>query len=160
MERLLSQDEAKRQGKLPGSSFLQDIANQHACQQDPLIIFSTPEIIESCGEALKCLIKKKLLSLVVIDEFDYVDCCHEKFRESCVNLVGWLKSSASHEVSQEEMIQPQQHSSQIPFLFLSATGSSELILEQLGTVPQLKMISPPMLLQTSNIMPKNHVYRG
>jgi superfamily II DNA helicase RecQ len=171
VEQLLSHDDARKLGQLSGSNYLQDLANKYTVHPGnpqapshlPLIIFSTPEIIIDsicCRNAIKRLAEEKLLSLVVIDEFDYVESCHEHFRRSYVNLVSSLKVTLC------------QDSSQIPFLFLSATGSSDLIFEQLETiVPEmttqfvseqfsLSTRTPPVLYQTSHVLPSNHIYRG
>jgi superfamily II DNA helicase RecQ len=166
VEQLLSHSDAKLSHELPALDYLQTLVNQYTQHKEdpqpssrlPLIIFSTPEIIKSpsCLAAIKCLAAKNLLSLVVFDEFDYVDGCHEHFRSSYVNLVSSMKETL-------------QDSSWIPFLFLSATGSSDLIFEQLDTTLQefslsttqrQKMSPPPVLFQTSIVLPRNHIYRG
>jgi superfamily II DNA helicase RecQ len=141
VEKLLTFEEATGPLEPPGRHRLQQLAAENI--KRPLMIFSTPEIIENCLSEVRWLADKHLLSLIVIDEFDYIEECDHTFRSAYTTLVENLK----------EGLQP----SQVPFLFLSATGSSEFILEILSNGPKLRR---PILFQAANVLPKNHIYKG
>ena len=111
VNQLLTVDEAKQNRKLSSRDYLQTLINKGHCDDGPLIIFSTPELINHCVNQIGCLSEKKMLSLVVIDEFDYISDCNVNHRKAYTTIVPTLKEKLGQ--------------NEIPFFFLSATGCFE-----------------------------------
>lgn len=145
--RLLPHDDAKTAGQLHGPAYFRRIANNcNIGQEKPLIIFSTPELLEYCSDTINTLAVNRRLSLIVFDEFDYINECHQQHRSAYTTIVQTMKAAVGE--------------SQIPFLYLSATGSSSFIFDILSARSNSVYDSPPILVQTAHILPQNHVYRG
>lgn len=147
VERLLPADEVSDPGKLHAYDYLQRLTNSYN-RENPLIIFCTPEILYKCAcenGLIQSLVEKNLMSLVVIDEFDYIDDCYEQYRNEYTTIVPKLKQSVK--------------GSNIPFLYLSATGSSYRMKNILQAQPSNTLVKP-ILFQVTQILPKNHIYKG
>lgn len=132
-----------------GLDYLWYLVVHYHNDKEPLIIFTTPELLSKCAKEngpIQVLAEKKFLSLIVLDEFDYIDDCHQHYRNAYTTIIPDLKSSVEH--------------SHVPFLYLSATGSNCRMLDILFTISNPYSTSRPVLIQTEQILPKNHIYRG
>jgi superfamily II DNA helicase RecQ len=71
-EKLLTLEEARESGLLRASRRLNQIADSKSKLIRPLILVSTPELVndEACLTALKAMAQQKKISRIVIDEFD------------------------------------------------------------------------------------------
>ena len=148
--RLLSRDDVNHPGDLYGPDYLHHLSNNFDNEKS-LIIFSTPELLSKCCEkngTIYTLVKKRLLSLIVIDEFDYIDECHQQHRNAYTTIVPSLKRATER--------------SHVPFLYLSATGSSHRIFDILFANSAITNLNTtrPVLVQTDHILPHNHIYKG
>lgn len=148
--RLLSRDDVKHPRDLYGPDYLRHLANNFD-PKDSLIIFSTPELLSTCSDKngiIQELVRKRLLSLIVIDEFDYIDECHQQHRNAYTTIVPSLKHAME--------------GSNVPFLYLSATGSSFRIFDILFANSAIANpnTSRPIHVQTEQILPQNHIYKG
>jgi superfamily II DNA helicase RecQ len=144
--RLLTRDETSS-GGMHGTDFLRHLltVNKKDLIDKPLIIFATPELLSCCMEEngpVHALIKKSIISLVVIDEFDSIYDSHEQYRKAYTTIVPDLKILAQD--------------CNIPFLYLSATGSCDKIYEVLTVNSNVN----PILFQSAHILPLHHVYKG
>jgi superfamily II DNA helicase RecQ len=157
--RLLSRDEANaalsredgnaKPDKLYGPDYLWHLVRHYNNTEMPLIIFSTPELLSTCtGEKgpIQALAVEKKMSLIVLDEFDYIDECHHQYRNAYTTIVPDLKRSVV-----------QWH---VPFLYLSATGSNYRMHDVLFTISNPYTEARPLLVQTDQILPQNHIYKG
>lgn len=148
MEILLTLNDARSQRKSYAALRLNELAQHH--NGDPLILFSTPELMERCFDGVRSLTNRDLLSLVVIDEFDCIDESNDIFRKMYRELVPKLKDATQ--------------SAAVPFLYLSATGSTALIAEVLEGRPASKQAIPgssrPILFLSKHVLPPMHVYSG
>jgi superfamily II DNA helicase RecQ len=132
-----------------GLDYLWDLVVHYHNDTEPLIIFTTPELLSKCTEEngpIQALAEKKFLSLIVLDEFDYIDDCHQYYRNAYTTIISDLKRSVEH--------------SRVPFLYLSATGSNCRMLDILFTISNPYSTLRPILVQTEQILPHNHIYRG
>ena len=105
------------------------------------------EKCEICKSTIKELAVNRRLSLIVFDEFDYIDECHQQYRSAYTTIVRTMKNAVGV--------------SRVPFLYLSATGSSSFVYDILlaKSISEYASPSPPVLVQTAHILPQNHVYR-
>jgi superfamily II DNA helicase RecQ len=150
---LLSRNDATRLGELRGSDFLVDLLERYNLKSysknDPLIIFSTPELLDFCAGKhgpIELLAKQNLISLIVIDEFDCIKDCNQQHRMAYTTIVPVLK----------DVLKP----SCVPFLYLSATGSSVQISDILSSLQASALSPKPILFQSEQILPNNHIYKG
>lgn len=144
--RLLPQHDVKI-GELHGPDYLRHLVqNCNIGREKPLIIFSTPELLKDCSSTIKALADNRRLSLIVFDEFDYINECHQQYRSAYTTIVKTMKAAVEE--------------SRVPFLYLSATGSSSFIFDILSAKSNSEYASPPILVQAAHILPQNHVYRG
>lgn len=147
VEALLTVEDAQRERKSPAAIRLNEIARDNC--RDPLILFATPEMMttKSCLDGFRSLVYRDQISLVVIDEFDFIEESSALYRTSYLKIVPELR-----EVIQGHSI--------VPFLFLSATGSADLI-EKVFVGKYLRENKRrPLLCVTKNVLPKMHVYSG
>jgi superfamily II DNA helicase RecQ len=145
--KLLTADEASSAG-MHGPKYLENLAKVYS-RQKSLIIFSTPELLSLCIDQngpICTLVKQGLMSLVVLDEFDCISESHEQYRKAYTTIIPHMK----------ELVKD----SPIPFLYLSATGSSDQIYEVLYKDEKLLRTIPPILFQSTHILPQHHVYSG
>ena len=135
--------------KIYGPEYMRYLVDNFDNNKIPLIIFTTPELLSTCTEEngpLQALAQKQILSLIVLDEFDYIDECHQQHRNAYTTIVPDLK----HAVERLH----------VPFLYLSATGSNNRMLDILYTISNPYTTSRPILVQTEQILPQSHIYKG
>jgi superfamily II DNA helicase RecQ len=111
VESLLTLSDAASQRRQHAALRLNELAHQN--DRSPLVLFSTPELICFCVDGVRSLVAKRLLSLIVIDEFDCIDESNDIYRRTYTEVVPKLKAAT--------------RSALLPFLFLSATASTALI---------------------------------
>jgi superfamily II DNA helicase RecQ len=142
VETLLTGEDAIRHHKHGAAARLKELAEQNI--QEPLILFSTPELImtSGCFDGVCLLVAKGLLSLIVVDEFDCIDESNDVFRKSYIDLVPKLKNVT--------------RDTTIPFLFLSATASTILI----DILARPVTCHRPRLFLSKRALPPMHVYSG
>jgi superfamily II DNA helicase RecQ len=148
--KLLSREDTKSHPEEPyGPDYLWSLVHNTQNIEMPLIIFTTPELLSTCTEEkgpIQALAKQGKMSLIVLDEFDYIDECHQQHRNAYTTIVPDLKRAVEH--------------LHIPFLYLSATGSNYRMHDILFTISNLRASSKPILVQTEQILPDHHIYRG
>ena len=132
-----------------GPDYLWHLVNNFPNNEKPLIIFTTPELLSRCtgkNGPIHMLAVKRILSLIVLDEFDYINGCHQQHRSEYTTIIPDLKHSVER--------------LHVPFLYLSATGSNCRLHDILFTIPNLQTTPSPILVQTKQIVPQNHIYKG
>lgn len=149
VETLLTLSDAKIQGRQHAALRLNELAQQNYPMQT--ILFSTPEMICGCLDGLRSLVTRRLLSLIVIDEFDCIDESNDVYRKTYTELVPKLKAIT--------------RSTSLPFLFLSATASTALIEDlrgglDTGLPANLQSTTLPKLFLSSQALPPKHAYSG
>jgi superfamily II DNA helicase RecQ len=153
VEVLLSEEKARAQSTRAKERLFQLL---HSPSPDPLILLATAELVEGCMTVIPKLVKKGLLSLVVLDEFDYIDKATQNFRSCYASIVGGLKNATSL---------ANRSRAAVPFLYLSATASEGLITEILQAAPMKAVheqhkVCRSVICVGDEIIPPSHVYMG
>jgi hypothetical protein len=108
VEQLLNEEDAKHQRSHRAGDRLQEILNDikmNGCLEKPVLLFTTPELIESCMPQLEALSMVKSLKNLTIDEVDMIHQSHASFRGAYTEILGNLR----------------RHCQGTKFVFLSAT---------------------------------------
>jgi superfamily II DNA helicase RecQ len=153
VEVLLSEEKARAHSTRAKERLFQLL---HSASPGPLILLATAELVEGCMTVISKLVEKGLLSLVVMDEFDYIDKATQNFRSCYASIVGGLKNATSLE---------NQPRAAVPFLYLSATASEGLIKEILQAAPMKPLhaqhkVCRSVICVGEEIIPPSHVYSG
>jgi superfamily II DNA helicase RecQ len=136
VKRLLTVREAKASKQLCASDYLRQLCNNNFEHGTSLILFSTPELVESNLSSLQQLANYKKLRQIVIDEFDVIAEARSNYRSAYLDLVQDLRKHCWPSTT---------------FLFLSATATRQAILEVLpecttkGMKPYLFLSRRPLL---------------
>jgi superfamily II DNA helicase RecQ len=155
VEALLTDEEAKADGSMKASDRLRLLCLATG-SRDPLILLATAKLVEGCRTEISQLVENNLLSLVVIDEFDYIEKSTATFQSCYDHIVRDLKQETKHNSRSKAAI---------PFLYLSATASEGLIKEilQEAATPvtgRQENACRSVVCVGEEIIPISHVYSG
>jgi superfamily II DNA helicase RecQ len=113
----------------------------------PRILFCTPEIFSSIKEEVKLFVLHRLISLIVVDEYDFLQEANENYREAYLQLMPDIRIVAPN----------------VQVFFLSATFSrkliSQIVLSSYQSVGK-DLCKNPRLYQAEHAIPLNHVFSG
>lgn len=111
--------------------------------EEPRILFMTPELFQVVQMKVKEFVQRRLISLIVIDEFDEIQNAKLSFREAYLKLLPDLRITAPN----------------VQLFLLSATITRKLIFQLRTTCPK-NILPMPHIYRTNSPLPTNHIYRG
>jgi superfamily II DNA helicase RecQ len=137
VEELLPKTDACNINELQAKDRLQELVNRP--HSSPYILFLTPELFECVQDQVKEMVKRQMISLIVVDEYDCIEEANFMFRPTYLRLVPRLRVVAPS----------------VPFFFLSATASKTLLAY---IMISRRSSEPPHLYRTADALPTNHIY--
>jgi superfamily II DNA helicase RecQ len=109
------------------------------------VLFCTPELFNLVEKEMKYLVQRRMISLIVVDEFDIIQDATPSFRSNYLTLIPQLRVVAPN----------------VQLFFLSATFSRSLLAQLIQTsIHSTNQICQPHFYQASYPLPGNHVYSG
>lgn len=151
VENLLTQKDATENNLAAGERLHHILTSRkHGDSHEPLILFSTPELLQGIGiqaQIQEC-VRYRLISMIVVDEFDEIQNATKSYREAYLKLIPDLRVIAPN----------------VPLFLLSATLTKKLIVNLNNSFEN--SCSPnnfaplPHIYRTSFPLPMNHIYRG
>ena len=146
-ESLLSKEDSGAVDKLRAKDRLTELSNMGTKQEAPArLLFCTPEMFTNVIPEVKHLVSKRLISLIVVDEFDVIEDASTNYRGSYLTLVDEIRSAAPT----------------IQLLLLSATFSRKC-LTQLVLSKKINLKDDglkPHLYLSKYPLPENHIFSG
>lgn len=142
-EKLLNLDDASALRKPRAKERLNELSK---CKEKKArVLFCTPELFKHVEDEMKMLVEKRMISLIVVDEFDIIQDAIPTYRAEYLTLVPLLRVVAPN----------------VPLFFLSATFSRKLLAQLIQTRSDSKGdVCKPNLYQSTDPLPRNHVYEG
>jgi hypothetical protein len=109
----------------------------------PLIIFSTPELVQSGWDALSDLSRQGILKRIVVDEFDVIGESNEKYRKAYLDLLPKLRENCRWS------------NRPVPIMALTATVTKQAIFDSLESANESSKFS---IFLSQRALPDWHTY--